>query len=278
MPQSDLPTPIAGSLSTLAATDPAYRLVHKRVLELTGIDLDSYKRPQMLRRLDSILARCHLANLTALANELKPGSEMLKEFMERFTINVSECFRDKPRFEQLAKDIIPQMFKRNPSLRFWSAGCSYGAEPYSLAIILRELNATRAHITATDIDPKILEAARAGESFTPNDFRNLPKDLAAKYFAPIANGHFRASDALRPFITFRPHNLLKPAPSETFDLVLCRNVTIYFTEEAKDEVTERLVSTLRPGGILFIGETETIHRPNRFGLTLRSTSFYERAA
>ncbi|MBF6592560.1 MAG: protein-glutamate O-methyltransferase CheR [Ktedonobacterales bacterium] len=248
------------------------------MLELTGIDLDQYKRPQMLRRLDSILARCHLANLAALASELKPGSEMLKEFMERFTINVSECFRDRPRFEALQREIIPNLLKRNPGLRIWSAGCSYGAEPYSLAIILRELGATRAQIVASDIDPKILDAARAGESFTGNDFRNLPRELAAKYFTPISDGHFRAADSLRPLITFRQHNLLKPAPAESFDLVLCRNVTIYFTEEAKDQVTERLVATLRPGGVLFIGETETIHRPNRFGLTLRSTSFYERAA
>jgi chemotaxis protein methyltransferase CheR len=265
-------------LSNIRPDDPGYQVVHKRVLDLTGIDLNCYKRPQMLRRLDAILTRCHAPNLQALAAELKPGSDVLKEFMERFTINVSECFRDRPRFEQLQREIIPALAKRNPAIRIWSAGCSYGAEPYSLAIIMKEAGLTRAHILATDIDPKILEAAKAGESFTANDFRNLNKDLVTRYFTPLSGGRFRAAEALRSFITFRPQNLLGKPPMEQFDVVLCRNVTIYFTEESKDEVTQHLASTLRPGGILFIGETETIHRPNRFGLTLKSTSFYERAA
>ena len=278
MPTSDLPTPLSGRLSAIAPNDPAYVQVRKRVLELTSIDLDSYKRPQMLRRLDAIMSRCQLESLNALATELRPGSVILREFMERFTINVSECFRDRPRFELLAYQIIPDMLKRNPAMRIWSAGCSYGAEPYSLALALREQHAARAAILCTDIDPKILDAARAGESFTNNDFKNLPKELVARYFTPISGDHYRAADTLRSLLTFRQHNLLAPAPGEQFDIVLCRNVTIYFTEEAKDQVTAYLTNSLRPGGILFIGETETIHRPARFGLTLKSTSFYERAA
>lgn len=231
MPTDFTPPP---QLSTIRPDDPGYAHVQKRVLELTGIDLNCYKRPQMLRRLDAILARCHVANLTALAAELKPGSAVLQEFMERFTINVSECFRDKPRFEALQRQLIPALAAKNPNLRIWSAGCSYGAEPYSLAIILREANLTRAKILATDIDPKILEAAKAGESFTANDLRNLPKEVAARSFTSLPGGHFRAADALRPFITFRQQNLLSKPPNEQFDLVLCRNVTIYFTEESKD--------------------------------------------
>jgi chemotaxis protein methyltransferase CheR len=274
------PVPIAGGqLSRVAPNDPGYIAVHRRVLDLSGIDLDAYKRPQMLRRLDAIMSRCHITTLQALANELKPGSDVLKEFMERFTINVSECFRDRPRFEQLAREIIPALAKsNNGAIRIWSAGCSYGAEPYSLAIILHEAHLTRGHITATDIDPKILAAAKAGESFTTNDFKNLTKEIATRYFAPIGQDHFRAAEALRPYLTFRQHNLLKPAPVDQCDLVLCRNVTIYFTEESKDQVTQYLVNALRPGGVLFIGETETIHRPQRFGLELRSTSFYTKVA
>lgn len=272
-------SPDAGGTSHITPNDSGYTLVHKKILDLTGIDLNSYKQPQMLRRLDAILMRCQLPNLAALAAELKAGSPILQEFMERFTINVSECFRDKPRFEQLAQDIIPNMLKRNPALKIWSAGCSYGAEPYSLAMILHSLNATRATITATDIDPKILQAARAGENFTANDFKNLPKDFVAKYFTEIkGTTNFKVNNALKSFITFKQHNLLTPPPGENFDLVLCRNVTIYFTEEAKDQVTTYLVKALHHGGILFIGETETIHRPVRFNLNLRSTSFYERAA
>jgi chemotaxis protein methyltransferase CheR len=270
---------IVGRLSHIGPTDPSYLQVHKKVLELTGIDLNAYKRQQMLRRLDAILTRCQLPDLSALATALKPGSPVLQEFMERYTINVSECFRDRPRFEMLAQQILPELLKRNQTIRLWSAGCSYGAEPYSLAIILRELHAARATILATDIDPKILTMAKAGESFTSNDFKNLPKDVVSRYFTPIDNSsNFKVADTLKSLITFRQHNLLVPAPENNFDVILCRNVTIYFTEEAKDHVTAHLVNALRPGGVLFIGETETIHRPARFGLTLRSTSFYERAA
>lgn len=272
------PLPFNTKLSTIDPNDPSYLLVRKKVLDLTGIDLDAYKRQQMLRRLDAILSRCQLASLNALASELRPNSHILQEFMERFTINVSECFRDRPRFEMLAQQIIPSMLKKNGMVRIWSAGCSYGAEPYSLALILREQKAVRSTITATDIDPKILTTAKAGENFTVNDLKNLPKDVAARYFTLLPNGNYKVDDGLKPLITFKQHNLLSPPPGDGFDIVLCRNVTIYFTEEAKDKVTEYLVSSLRPGGVLFIGETETIHRPLRFGLTLRSTSFYERSA
>jgi chemotaxis protein methyltransferase CheR len=268
----------AGQLSRIAPTDPGYAMVQKRLLELTGIDLNSYKRTQLMRRLDAILTRCHLSDLRELAAEMKPNSAVLQEFMERFTINVSECFRDRPRFEVLASQIIPELAKKNPAVSIWSAGCSYGAEAYSLAIVLREANLSRGRITATDIDPKILASAKAGDAFTQNDFKNLTPTLVSRYFTASQGDHYRAIDALRSMITFRQHNLLQPPPKETFDLVLCRNVTIYFTEEAKDEVTAHLVSTLRPGGILFIGETETIHRPQRFGITQRSTSFFERVA
>ncbi len=268
----------SGQLSRTAPTDPGYVLVQKRLLDLTGIDLNSYKRAQLMRRLDTILTRCHLTDLRELAGEMKPDSHVLQEFMERFTINVSECFRDRPRFEVLATQFIPELAKRNAALSIWSAGCSYGAEPYSLAIVLREASLLRGRIVATDIDPKILQSAKAGDMFTRGDFKNLTQVLVSRYFTPIDGDHFRAAEALRSMIAFQQHNLLQPAPRGTFDLVLCRNVTIYFTEEAKDEVTEHLVSALRPGGILFIGETETIHRPQRFGLTQRSTSFFERAA
>ncbi len=267
------PTPRPAS-----ATEAEFQLLRKRLLELTGIDLEAYKRQQMLRRLDAILSRCKLPNLSALAAELRPNSPVLREFLERYTINVSECFRDKPRFEKLAQSIIPQLLQRNPQLRIWSAGCSYGAEPYSLAIILRELHATRATILATDIDPKILEAARAGQNFTATDLKNLPKDLASRYFTPVDGTTYRVADTLKSLITFKQHNLLTPAPGANFDLVLCRNVTIYFTDDAKDMVTNYLAGALRPDGVLFIGETETLHRPNRFGLEARSTSFYGKVA
>jgi chemotaxis protein methyltransferase CheR len=279
MPLNHPNTPAQPGATTGHIQDEAgYAQVRKRVLEVAGIDLDLYKRQQMMRRLDAIMMRCRLPNLQALAAELKPNSEVLREFMERFTINVSECFRDRARFDHLAKQIIPELARRNPALKIWSAGCSYGAEPYSLAIILREQHLTRGTILATDIDPKILEAARAGASFTAQDFKNLAPEIVARYFTAIDNGRYRAVDVLRSLIAFRQHNLLAAPPAGPFDLVLCRNVTIYFTEEAKDQATTSLARALRPGGMLFIGETETIHRPQRFDLMPQGTSFYQRAA
>ncbi len=277
-PKQDAPHAGVPGRTAQTGEDAGYAQLRRRVLDLTGIDLDCYKRQQMLRRLDAILSRCHLSDLGQLANELKPGSPILREFMERFTINVSECFRDRPRFEQLAHEILPTILQRNPAPRIWSAGCSYGAEPYSLAILLKEAHATRATILATDIDPKILETARAGASFTANDFKNMPRELVQRYFQPQGDGTFRIADQAKTLVSFKPHNLLTDAPGRDFDLILCRNVTIYFTEEAKDQVTTMLANALRPGGVLFIGETESLHRPTRFGLSMRSTSFYERAA
>jgi chemotaxis protein methyltransferase CheR len=160
----------------------------------------------------------------------------------------------------------------------WSAGCSYGAEAYSLAIIFHELpsGALKSPILATDIDTEILQRAREGV-FTDADLKNVSGARKRRHFAPVAGG-WRVGDHLRPSVEFRRHDLIADAFERGFDLILCRNVVIYFTDEAKAELYRRLWTSLTPGGVLFIGGTEHIIDSRQIGFEPISSFFYRKPA
>jgi len=160
--------------------------------------------------------------------------------------------------------------------RLDDAGCSIGAEPYSMSIILRELALGRNHsIMATDIDQTILDRARGGRDYLASDIRNVGSARMAKWFTLQPDGRYSVGAQPRTMITFQKHDLLRDRyPRGPFDLVSCRNVVIYFTEEAKERIYQGFVNSLRPGGILFVGGTEAIMRPQALGLKVVGPGFY----
>ena len=191
------------------------------------------------------------------------------------TINVSEFFRDPAAWQGLGQRIGDQLGGER-GFRAWSAGCSVGFEPYSLAMLATELApGAPIRIIASDIDRTALDVGRAGRY-----------DLTrATGLSPARRDRFLVADGrewvfrpeVRSMIGFRQHDLLDaPTAVRAFDLVVCRNVVIYFTEAAKTAVHERLVDALRPGGLLFVGATEAILRPRRFGLIADGPGFYVR--
>lgn len=250
-----------------------YPVFRKTVLDLTGIDLDCYKGTQMERRLQTIMRRAGVSDLTAYSKLLGATPSRVKEFQDFLTINVSEWLRNPEKFEELQKVILPDLLKKSPKLRIWSAGCSNGSEPYSLSLLLDELDPHGKHqIIATDLDEEILKVARAGV-FQEKDIKNVSPARRARYFSQQGET-FTVKPELKAKIQFERQNLLSdPFPSE-IDLVLCRNVVIYFTEEAKDELYRRFHRSLKPGGILFVGGTESLLKARELGYASASPFFY----
>lgn len=250
-----------------------YSIFQRTVLDLTGIDLDCYKGTQMERRLQTIMRRAGVSDLNAYAKLLATTPTRVKEFQDFLTINVSEWLRNPEKFDELQKIILPELLKRSPRLKIWSAGCSNGSEPYSVAMLLDELDPTGRHqIIATDLDQEILKVARAG-AYQEKDIKNVSPARRAKYFTQ-QNDEFVVNPVLRSRIQFERQNLLSDPTPQELDLILCRNVVIYFTEEAKDELYRKFHQALKPGGILFVGGTESLLKARELGYVSASPFFY----
>ncbi|HZR97057.1 MAG TPA: protein-glutamate O-methyltransferase CheR [Chloroflexota bacterium] len=257
-----------------------YTYFLRTVRRLTGVDLTCYRQGQLRRRLEALVQRVGAPGFVEYARLLERDPKRLQEFRDYFTINVSEFFRDADRFRYLEQQVLPGLLATRPHLRVWSAGCSNGAEPYSVAILLRELAPRGAHrILATDVDRTVLDRARRGDGYGPADLRQVTPERLARYFTPAADGQ---SYAVRPevkaLVNFREHNLLGAAPGDGYDLILCRNVVIYFTDDAKTVLYQRFVDALRPGGVLFVGGTEIVRGTEQTGLVAAGASFYRKDA
>jgi|GEM_PF-77447 len=256
--------------------DADYALFIQRVRALTGIDLAHYKPGQMRRRLRALAARHGASSLAAFARTIEHDPRALQAFQNFFTINVSEFFRDATRWDDLAGRVLPRLMQPAPRpLRVWSAGCSNGAEPYSLAIVLTERYPGLPHtILATDIDQAILARAEAGAGYTEADLRSVDAARRARWFSRTPDGAYAIAPRIRALVTFRRHDLLRDPIERGFDLIVCRNVVIYFTDAAKRDLYHRFRAALRPGGVLFVGGTEVINGAREFGFVPWLTSFY----
>lgn len=243
------------------------------VYKKTGIDLTLYKEAQMKRRLTSLRDKRGFTSFQNYFNALRTDEQLFQEFLERMTINVSEFFRNRSRWDVLQKQILPELAADKSRIKLWSAACSTGEEPYSLSILLHELQ-LNGSILATDLDESILNRARAG-LYLEKSLREVPQALRSAHFLKTAGG-WKVSEQLKKLVTFNKHNLLKDPYPKGIDLIVCRNVMIYFTEEAKADIYNRFSDSLRPGGILFVGSTEQIFNPHKFGLESAGTFFYRK--
>ena len=248
----------------------------KKLKAKTEIDLDLYKEPQMKRRIGNLVTRSTVKTYTEYFDMVSKNKDDFAEFIEYLTINVSEFFRTPEKFSKLETDVIPDLLTRSPRLNIWSAGCSIGAEPYSLSIIMKEMTPNVKHrILASDLDIEILAKAKRGV-YMENEIKAMSPDRKKKYFDVVDGGKFAVKQEIKSAIEFKRHNLLKDPFEKDFDLILCRNVVIYFTEEAKDQLYANFFKALKPGGILFVGATEAILNFRKLGYTSFQPFFYQR--
>ena len=256
--------------------DKDWELFKQKLDKKTGIDLQLYKEPQMKRRIGNLVTRDGMDSFVAYFDKVAKDKDSFAEFIEYLTINVSEFFRNPDKFDKIEKEIIPYLMKNSPKLNIWSAGCSIGAEPYSLSIIMKELTPNVRHrILATDLDIDILAKAKKGV-YTDNEIKSMKPDRKAKYFTKTPDGKFAVKPEIKSAVEFKRHNLLKDKFEKGFDLILCRNVVIYFTEEAKDQLYLHFFEALKPGGLLFVGATEAILNFRSLGYTSFQPFFYQK--
>lgn len=244
--------------------------------DLCGIDLTQYKRPQMERRLRAFFSRRGVTRLTDSIDDLRRDPVALDELLDRITINVTQLWRNPREWDLLEQKILPELDAAGGSIRAWSAGCSYGAEAYTLAAICQLSGRVRTRITGTDIDKRMVARARAG-LFTDADARTAPLEKVRQVFDRVEQG-WQAKPALRTMTSFEVGDLLRTTPPRNhFDLILCRNTVIYFDKPIRDALHARLAQALRPDGYLIIGTTESISDPAGLALHAVKPFVYRKA-
>lgn len=253
----------------LELTDRDFDDIRRLLKSRAGIDLGPNKRALVVTRLSRRLRELELVRfkdyVAVLQDEDHPECG---EFLNALTTNVTHFFRENHHFEALERKLLREIYAKRKStgrVRIWSAGCSSGEEPYSIAMTLAENPPPPGNwdirVLATDLDSNVLDFAQDA-IYSEERVSNISPQRLRKWFARVReNGgySYQVSDALRDLISFRSLNLMGPWPMKgPFDMIFCRNVMIYFDQETKMNLADRYASMLAPGGYLFLGHSETL--------------------
>ena len=254
----------------------SYEQFKEKILRKTGINLTLYKEAQMKRRISSLASRNGFNDLLEYFKFIDNDKEKFNEFINFMTINVSEFFRNPEQWKIVETKLFPAFLSKNKDIKVWSAACSTGEEPYTITMILSTLlPLNKITVYATDIDDGAMAKAKAGV-YIASSLKNVPTELKNKYFKKNDDGKFEISNEIKSRVQFKKHNLLKDPYIDKCDLIVCRNVMIYFTDDAKNEIYQKFSNSLKPDGVLFVGSTEQIISPQQFDLKSLKTFFYGR--
>jgi two-component system, chemotaxis family, CheB/CheR fusion protein len=260
------------SLSSRVLTDDdSLEAFLKQVQTRCNIDFSQYKTPTILRRLNRRLIATNTRSLEEYSNYLRRNPDEYNELVSSFLIKVTEFFRDPELFDYIRDQLLPDMIedgkKRGNQLRFWSAGCATGEEAYSLAILLAEtlgdqLNKFTVRIFATDIDGSAISYARRGV-YPRTALKEVPQELIERYFTGIDN-EYEINKQIRSMVVFGLHDLAQRSPFPSIDLILCRNVLIYFANDLQRRALQLFAFSLRDDGTLILGKSETVSPLNEY--------------
>ena len=230
----------------------------------------------MKRRIDALIAKNKIVGYDNFVKAIKVDKKLFEAFVNYLTINVSEFYRNPDQWKILENEVFPKLVEKfGKNIKIWSAACSTGDEPYSLVMALsRIVPLSNIKVIATDIDKQVLEQARVG-LYNEKSIAGVPADLKSKYFTKVGSS-YQISDEIKKRVEFKEHNLLKDPYPTGCHLIVCRNVVIYFTEEAKDEIYKKFHSSLVKGGYLFIGSTEQIMNYKEIGFLRNKSFFFEK--
>ena len=243
-----------------------YEFLRKLLKERSGLDLSADKQYLVESRLIPLARRAGLAGIAELVTAIRGGSNALTaEVVEAMTTNETFFFRDKIPFDHLRETVLPELMRSRAnrrSLRIWCAASSTGQEPYSIAMCLKEfaseLHGWRIEIIATDLSQAVLEKSRAGIFSQFEVQRGLPIQMLVKHFTQVGELWQLNSD-IRAMVQHRQLNLLQDfSHLGMFDVIFCRNVLIYFDQETKVGIFDRLVRVIEPDGVLALGAAESV--------------------
>ena len=243
-------------------TDKEFELLKRKVKRDRGIDLSYYKDSFVKRR---VLFRMNKTGMAASKYVISLDEKEYPELFQALSINVSDFFRDSPVFSVFSDDILPNLVHykeeiKRKTIRIWSAGCSFGEEPYTIAIILKEFfgekNDFSISIIATDVDKVALERAKLG-IYPKERVKNVPEELLKKYF--YTDGEwYEVKEEIKCMVKFKSHDLIHDEPHNYFEVIFCRNVVIYFSRELQEKLFEHFYNALQKYGFLILGKTEGI--------------------
>jgi chemotaxis protein methyltransferase CheR len=239
--------------------DLGYKVLVKLIISRTGLDINHYRDNFIKRRLKLKLKEKNLNTYSEYANLVKKDQEEYDELMKFITINYTSFYRDTDVFNYFNDIILPEFFAKKKSMKILSAGCSSGEEPYTLAILMKEHCDKKkikpyGTIHALDVDKTILAKAKKGV-YDIESLKALDPRLVQKYFT-VVDEKYHVSPEIKRMVQFGVHDITKELNRKNFDVILCRNVFIYFTNEAKDQILDNFYNAIGTDGYLIIGKTE----------------------
>ncbi|MFX0051807.1 MAG: CheR family methyltransferase [Candidatus Hermodarchaeota archaeon] len=253
-------------------------------LSKKDINYEAYKENYYTRRLQARMKRVEVETYKEYRKYLEYNAKELDLLVTSFSINVTQFFRDKELFVELEHKILPKIFENNKeskNIRIWSAGCAVGCEPYSLSMITDNLRKKSYYsdvfILGTDISNEFLKKAKKG-SYTPEFLKETDALQLQTYFKRVGNEEYQLSPQIRKTVTFKWHDLRTSPPNRDFDLILCRNVLIYFSRSQSENLFKRFYSALKPKGYLVIGKCELLNQrvKNQFDTIDPNNRIYQR--
>jgi len=242
----------------------------QKISRMRGVSCESYKDKCLKRRLAVRMRARGVHTYDDYSRLLDDDAREYEQLLDALTINVTKFYRNAETWHALRPHLAAQWAARRGHIRVWSAGCASGEEPYTIAVLLAEVagshSTEHASIDATDIDRLSLERTRQA-NYPETAFTEMPVDLKRRYFtgAPL----LQPVPAVRSLVRITSHDLMREAPLyKAYDLIVCRNVVIYFERQAQERLFQVFVDALSPGGILLLGKVETLFGPARDRLTL----------
>ena len=266
------------------ADDPGFALLRERLAGHPLPPLDMYKDKCLRRRLAVRMRACGVKTLAEYAAVLDQMPDEVGRLLATLTINVTQFFRNPEAWERLAEELE---IMAEDGIAAWCAGCSSGEEPYTLAMLLADLRERRgtsrpvrgARIDATDVDERCLQAAKDAV-YAPSSFTEAPPAMVKRWTVD-RGAELGMHETVRALVRVQRHDLGRdPPPAPPYDLVICRNVVIYFERDAQERLFSLFADALRPGGLLFLGKVEMLYGPARarFEIVDGRERIYRRAA
>jgi len=244
--------------------DADYELFRKVIYDESGITFSATNRSILDSRIKELLRKKEIATPKEYYAVISKNPEEMKEMLDSVTTNLTRFFRNQPHFDAFINYVIPQVAELKKArgidrnIKIWSAGCSTGEEPYTIAMIMKEIcpPGFTFSITASDISLKSLMTAQQG-FYADNRIDGIPADYLAKYFTKVEGG-YQIKDEIKKTIRFDYHNLKNDSGARNLDVVFCRNVLIYFDEPAQLAVINHFWDSMAPQSFLFIGHSESL--------------------
>ncbi|NLL36301.1 MAG: protein-glutamate O-methyltransferase CheR [Fretibacterium sp.] len=257
---------------------PEYEIFKQKLRKIIGLDLNSYKN-QIHRRVHMLMDRWKVNTYDEYFNAIKDDNKKLREFLDHLTINVSEFFRNEQQWWKMRDHLLPDLIKKRGSkrLKLWSAGSATGEEPYSLAILSAICGLDPSvPVLAVDIDEGAINIAQKGV-YLKRQLLNAPKEYLSKYFTTSDGGEtYHVTPEIKRRVSFKRFNMIDEPFGSGFDLILCRNVVIYFTAETKSLLYVKFFNALAPGGYFLVGSTEQIFEYKKIGFEMAGPFLYTR--